>query len=359
MSKILVANVKVPFTYGGQDALVGTLVKELKNRLHEVDTVDLPFSPEPKECLLTQAALWRSLELEKVGGSNVDLLIATKFPSYYAKHPRKSLWLVHQYRAAYDLYGGRYSDLSDDPRDEQLRELIVRGDNEILSEFAYRAAISRNVADRLKRFNNLSAEVLYPPLPQGSAYQKGVYKDYILSVARICSIKRIDLAIKAMPIVHQHIKLKIVGAPDEPNIMDYLKNEIAKHHLQNRVEFLGRVGNKELIDLYANALAVYYAPFDEDYGYATLEAMASAKPLVTALDSGGVLEFVKNQENGLVAQPTTDSIGRAINRLVEDRDLAKRLGESGFNFIQTSQILEKGWDHIIERLLSPLGNYAN
>lgn len=106
MANILVLGVKVPFTSGGQEVLVKTLCQELRKRGHNTDTVELPFSVFPKESLLNQAALWRSLNLEECGGEKVDLVIATKFPSYYAKHPRKSLWLVHQHRAIYDLYGG-------------------------------------------------------------------------------------------------------------------------------------------------------------------------------------------------------------------------------------------------------------
>ncbi|NMC62715.1 MAG: glycosyltransferase, partial [SAR324 cluster bacterium] len=267
----------------------------------------------------------------------------------------KSLWLVHQHRSLYDLYGGRYSDISDDPRDEQLRRMLVEGDEKVIRECKFIAGISRNVVERLKMFNNIDGVALYPPLPLGNAYRCAKFEDYILSVGRLCAIKRVDLMIKALPIVHNSVKLKIVGTPDEPGVMDYYKNEIAKHHLWDRVEFLGRVDDEELIDLYSNALAVYYAPHNEDYGYVTLEAFASSKPVITAIDSGGVLEFVRNLENGLVVSADTDSIGHAVNNLVEDRDLARRLGDSGRKLIEDLRIHESGWDDTITALLSPLG----
>ena len=136
--------------------------------------------------------------------------------------------------------------------------------------------------------------------------------------------------------------------------MDYLHNEIAKHHLTERVEFHGRVSDQDLLDLYARSLAVYYAPHDEDYGYVTLEAMASSKPVVTAHDSGGVLEFVTHEQQGLVVEPTTDCIGHAVNRLVENREYAAQLGKNGRAFIDSAKMLESGWDQIISSLLSPL-----
>jgi len=356
MASILVLGVKVPFTTGGQEVLVQSLMKELRARDHEVDLVELPFTPSPKEKLLTQAAMWRAQDLSSFSGKPVDLVIATKFPSYYARHPRKSLWLVHQQRPLYDLYGTRYSDISDDPRDEALRRMLIDGDTRVIGECAFRSGISKNVVTRLQNYNGLSAEALYPPLPLAGKYRSEPVGNapYILSVGRICSIKRVDMMLKALPIIHPFVKLKVAGTADEPGIMDYLNNEIDKHHLWERVQFLGRVSDEELLSLYAQSLAVYYAPHNEDYGYVTLEAMASAKPVITAHDSGGVLEFVKDGENGLILDPTSDAIGHGINRLVEDRALAERLGKAGLRFIEESGLNHTGWDHVIDRLLSPL-----
>jgi len=359
MANILVLGVKVPFTVGGQDVLVSTLVRELRRRDHLVDTVELPYSSLPKEALLNQAAMWRSVSFEAFAGHDVDLIIATKFPSYFAKHRNKSLWLVHQHRPMYDLYGGRYSDISDDPRDEQLRRMIMEADTKVIGECAYVSGISKNVIDRLHKYNGIKGDVLYPPLAFGDRYRAAESEDYILSVGRICSIKRVDLMIKALPIVHNFVKLKVVGAPDEPHVMEYLKNEIDKHHLWDRVEFLGRVDDEALIELYSKAIAVFYAPHNEDYGYVTLEAMASSRPVLAATDSGGVLEFVRHEENGLVVEPTTDAMGHAANRLVEDRAYAKSLGLQGRSFIEASGMLSSGWDAIVNGLLSPLISLAS
>lgn len=354
MANILVLGAKVPFTRGGQELLVDGLVKELKVRGHTVDTIEIPFVPKSKPEILTQAAFWRAIDLEEIAGKKVDCVIATKFPTYYAKHSCKVLWLVHQHRPAYELYGTRFSDLSDDPRDEELRMMIAESDKKTIAECRYVGTISGTVTERLKKYLGLGSQVLYPPLPLGSKYRTGEYQDYILSVGRICTIKRVDMMIKALPVVHRFIKLKVVGLPDEAGVMEYLQNEIAKHHLSDRVEFLGRVSEQQLVDLYANALAVYYAPHDEDYGYVTLEAFASGKPVITAQDSGGVLEFVKDMENGLVLEPNSDAIGHGINRLVESRELAKTLGKAGHEWVISETDLASGWDSIIGRLLSPL-----
>jgi glycosyltransferase involved in cell wall biosynthesis len=353
MATILVLGVKVPFTSGGQEALVKSLVTALKERGHEADSVELPFALPTRQSLLQQISLWRGLDFESFAGKKVDLVIATKFPSYFARHPRKSLWLVHQHRPLYDLYGGNYSDFSDDPRDEVLRNAVSEADRAAIAECTVRAGISQNVVDRLETFCHINAACLYPPLPLGNRYQTLATESYILSVGRLCGIKRVDLLLKALPRIHEFVKLKIVGQPDEPGFLEYLQNEASKHHLWHRVEFLGRVDDETLIRLYAQARAVYYAPHNEDYGYVTLEAMASSKPVVTAHDSGGVLEFVRHEENGLVVEPTLDGISAGFNRLVENPEWAERLGQSGREHLD-SLSLSEGWDAIVSYLLQPL-----
>jgi glycosyltransferase involved in cell wall biosynthesis len=353
MARILVLGVKVPFSHGGQDVLVATLVKQLHVRGHQADTVSLPYNPLPKQHLVTQAALWRSLDLENFCGQEIDLVIATKFPSYYARHPRKSLWLVHQQRSIYELYGGQYSDIGDDPRDEAMRRMLFDGDTKVLSECVYRSSISKNVADRLQAFNGISSEVLYPPLPLGSQYRSEEAEPYVLSVGRICRIKRVDLMINALAQT-PGLSLKIVGGADEPDALEFFKGEVRKHGLESRVHFLGRVSDEELLSLYARSLAVFYAPFNEDYGYVTLEAMASGRPVITARDSGGTLEFVVDGENGYIVEPTPQAVAEACNRLAADRTLARRLGESGQRYIKDSGIAGAGWDRVIDGLLSPL-----
>lgn len=316
MANILVLGVKIPYTSGGQEILVRTLTNQLKAKGHLVDLVELPYSGNNREDIIYQSAIWRSLDLSNFGGNKVDLVIATKFPSYYVKHPKKSIWLVHQQRTIYDLYGSRFSDTSDAAGDESMRRLLVEGDQKVIGEAQYISGISNNVVKRLKYFNQIDSECLYPPLPMAGKYRTAPHEDFILSVGRLCTIKRVDLLIKSLPTVHKFIKLKIVGVADEPGIMEYFTNEIKKHHIQDRVEFLGRVSENDLLDLFSKALATYYAPHDEDYGFVSLESFASGRPVVSAVDSGGVLEFVRHEENGLVVEPTTQAMSDAFNRLV-------------------------------------------
>ena len=354
MANILVLGVKIPFVGGGQEALVRSLISELKKRGHRVDEISLPYSPFKKEEIFKYASMWRSLDLSKFCVFDVDLVIATKFPTFFAKHPRKSVWLVHQDRSCYDLYSTRYSAVLDNLEDEVYRELVYETDTNVIKESAYISAISKNVANRLEKFNGIKADVLYPPLTLGNRYYSKNQENYILSVGRICSIKRVDMLIEALPYIKSDVKLKIAGSFDEPQTQIFLENTIEKHNLSSRIEFLGRISDEELLENYANALSVYYAPLDEDYGYVTLEAFASKKPVITASDSGGSLEFVKDKENGLITEPTPIGIADAIKYLLENKDEAKKMGENGYKLVNDLGLLDSSWDNVINSLLSPL-----
>src|SRR4029079_1857891 len=138
---------------------------------YEVDTVSLPFNWSSRTQILKSALAWRMVDLTEVAGRRIDRVIVTRFPSYVVKHPDKVVWLTHQMRQVYDLFGTRYSDFTDAPRDRKVMEMLRAIDQRTLSEARGLSSISRNTAERLKRFNGLDATVLYPPPKLGDRYR--------------------------------------------------------------------------------------------------------------------------------------------------------------------------------------------
>jgi glycosyltransferase involved in cell wall biosynthesis len=341
--RILVADAHVPFVTGGAELHVRSLVDVLRHRGYEVDLVALPFRSQPKDELLAQAAAWRLLDLSSSNGQPVDLLIATRFPTYFARHPRKVAWVIHQHRAAYELSGTPYSDFEHTEADVGLRRKLFELDARMLGECRRVFANSNNTARRLQTFNGVPAEGLYHPPPHADRLRQGPYGDYVLVVGRIESVKRVNLAIAAMAHVPPPLKLIIAGDGSQRASAE---RAVAEHGLQDRVVFAGAIDGDELIEVYAGALAVVYAPFDEDYGYVTLEAFLCAKPVITATDSGGTLEFVVHDHNGFVCEPEPAAIGAAVARLAADRTRAAELGQAGLT--RARQIT---WDGVVERLL--------
>ena len=109
----------------------------------------MPFKWYPKEEILPHAAAWRLLDLSESNGRPIDLVIATKFPTYFVRHPNKVAWLIHQYRAAYELCGTPYSDFGHNERDVGLRDTLIRLDTEMLGECRRVFANAQNTANRV------------------------------------------------------------------------------------------------------------------------------------------------------------------------------------------------------------------
>lgn len=340
----LVCETQVPFVRGGAELLVEQLVSELRARGVEADRISVPFKWYPKEQILPHAAAWRLLDLSGSNHRDVDLVIATKFPTYFARHPKKVCWLVHQHRAAYELSGTIYSDFAHDELDVALRDRLMQLDEQMLSECAALYTISETVSARLRKYNGLESTPLYHPPMLAPRLRPGPYGNYLLSVARIEGNKRIDLAVRALAKLPPDLRLVIVGSGSHSELVEKLAED---RGVRDRVTFTGNVADDELVDLYRDALALIYVPFDEDYGLATLEAFLAEKPVITARDSGGTLEFVKDGDNGFIVEPEADAIAAAVRRLVEHRGLAKQLGEAGRELAARIS-----WDDVISRLLS-------
>ena len=347
MKTVLVCGVQAPFITGGAEILVSELRANLERRGFRADVVNVPFKWYPVSELVRQALAWRLLDVTESNGTVVDLVIPTKFPSFLVRHPRKVAWLFHQHREAYDLFGTRYCSFTDSDEDRQAREAIHAMDNAALGECRSIYTISKNVADRLGRYNGLPGTPLYPPPHHLGRYRHEPGGDFLFYAGRLDRLKRLDLAIDAMKRVRSGARLKIAGSGP---LLEELKKQIAGLGVSDRVELLGFVDADTLLDLYARCRAAYYAPLNEDYGYVTVEAFLSSKPVVTTTDAGGPLEFVTADETGVVAEPEPEAIADAIDRLWALPEARLReMGEAGRRRVEGIT-----WDHVIDRLTESL-----
>ena len=134
VSRVIVCEAQVPFVHGGAEVHVRELVRELRARGYTAELVSVPFKWYPKDEILPHAAAWRLLDLSESNGQPIDLVIASKFPTYFVRHPNKVAWLIHQYRAAYELCGTEYSDFQHIESDVNLRDRLIELDTEMLGE---------------------------------------------------------------------------------------------------------------------------------------------------------------------------------------------------------------------------------
>jgi len=340
---VVVCEAQVPFVHGGAELHVRGLVENLRRRGYRAERVSVPFKWYPKDELLTQIAAWRMIDISESNHERIDLAIGTKFPTYFVRHPNKITWLFHQYRAIYDLCGTPYSEFTHAEGDVRLRDRLIELDGNALRESRAIFSNARNTAERLSHYNGLKAEPLYHPPPLAGKLKTGSSGDYFLSVGRLEGNKRVDLIIRALQHVDRRWRLVVVGEGPLRRDLEALASGTG---VANRVTFAGGVDEAALVNLYAGAAAVVFPPYDEDYGYITLEACLSRKPVVTTSDAGGPLEFVSDGVTGLVAAPDPESLGAAMSRAVADAKRAAAMGDAGYERVRGIS-----WDDAIDKLI--------
>ncbi len=339
--RVAVCRPQVAFARGGTEIFTDRLVQELRVRGHEADLVTVPFKWYPGTRVLTQAFLWRLLDLDEAEGQPIDVVVATKFPSYLVRHRDKRVWLLHQFRQAYELDGTELAQFGAGVEERALRRKVQALDRVALHEATRLFATSRNVADRLESSTGLEAELLPHP-PQELEYRCEGYGDFLLSVNRLDRAKRIDLLLEAAAL---DPSLEVVIAGDGPD-RARLEELARARGLDGRARFAGRVSEAELADLYGRCLAVYYAPVDEDFGMVPYEAFLSEKPVLTTTDAGGPLEIVADGRTGLVVAPDAAELARAAVWLRAHREEAASLGRAG-----QALAVQVTWDRAIATLL--------
>lgn len=341
--KVVVLQSQVPFVRGGAELLVENLTKQLRQRNFDAEIVSIPFKWYPNQTLLDQFLMWRLADLTQSNGSPIDLVIANKVPNYMAKHPNKVIWLMHQFRAAYDLADNVMAGgLNTIPGGLETKKAVIRMDNIGISEAKHIYTISKTTTNRLNKYNNISSTPLYHPPALEGKYYADRYEDYILSVGRLDSSKRVDLLIRALQYCDRQVRAVIAGTGPIQKDLEKLSDSLG---VRDRVTFLGFVPDQELLKLYANSLAICFPPIDEDYGYITLEAFLSKKPVITCHDSGGVLEFVKHEKSGFICAVEPKEIGAACNAFYHNKSLAREYGAAGFETVKDIK-----WDHVIDEL---------
>jgi glycosyltransferase involved in cell wall biosynthesis len=346
--RVLVATTATPFVRGGAEIHAEELVRAVRERGHQAELIAIPFKWYPPERILDQILACRLFDLTESDGFKIDRLIGLKFPAYLIPHPSKVLWILHQHRPAYDLWEHSLGDLVNYPDGAQVRDAIQQADQAFIPEARALFANSCTVADRLKKYCGLHALPLYHPPRDADGFYAGRAEEYLFFPSRLTPNKRQHLVLEALAQTRNPVRVRFASSSDHATYAAELQSLVHRLGLEQRVEFLGDVDEIAKRDLYAHARGILYPPVDEDYGYVTLEAMLSAKPVITCSDSGGPLEFVRNEGTGLIAAPTAQALALAMDAFWEDAPRAAAMGEVGRQLYDS---LDISWDHVVERLL--------
>jgi len=345
--RVLIATAHVPFVRGGAEMLADELRRALLAAGHEAEMVRLPFKWYPPERMIDQVMAARLFDLSASSGVAVDRVIGLRFPAYFVPHANKVLWILHQYRTAYDLWGGELCDLMAYPNGAEVRDAIRAADSAFLPEARALYTISENVANRLRRFNALEAQTLYHPPPGAEFFRTAPAEDFLYLPSRINRTKRQFLLVEALALCKEPVRLRLSGLADDPGYEREIGDRVRKLGLADRIDWLPAVDDEEKREHYARCLGVVFTPVDEDYGYVTLEAMLARKPVITCSDSGGPAEFVRDGRTGLVVDAAPETIAEAMDRLWRDRTQAARWGQAGRERYDQLKI---SWNRVVTTL---------
>src|SRR5271169_2647468 len=124
--RALIVNNAAPFIRGGAEQLADQLVLRLNaTKGVEAELLRIPFRWEPADCIVEQILLNFNLRIDQA-----DRIIALKFPAYLIPHHCKILWLLHQFRQAYDLYESGMSHLCGHESGERIVQLVRNADRQ-------------------------------------------------------------------------------------------------------------------------------------------------------------------------------------------------------------------------------------
>lgn len=345
MKTIAVVTSAPLFVEGGHLVIARSLVQALREQGHEATLVLTPQNRFGR-----QGAAYLATWLTDVGlGEHnrvVDQVISLRYPSYAVRHPDHVVWLNHTMREYYDQWGTFREKLSWKGRIKEgtRRRLIHAADRYLLTKNVRKVYTqSRTISARLERWGGIPSEPLYPPPPQ-RAYRCEGYGDYIFAISRLAPLKRLSLLIEALANPEAAgIRCVIAGEGEEHTVLEHA---IMTRGLSSRVKLIGRIDDRQMLDHLAKCRAVCFPPYDEDYGFVTVEAFASRKAIVTCSDSGGPAELVLDDVNGTVCAPRPETLAVALRELMDDPAKAERLGQAGLE-----RVSEMTWSRAVERLL--------
>lgn len=343
--KIALCSSFVPFVYGGARNIVEWLETQLREAGHQTERIYLPHVDAP-DLLFNQMAAYRWVDLECA-----DRVICFRPPAHFIPHPNKVLWFIHHIRSFYDLWDSPYRGFPDDAHHRSIRDSLRAADTRALHEAKAVFTNSRVVGDRLRQYNGVDSQVLYPPIQAPERFHCRGFNDEIVYVCRIEHHKRQHLLVEAMRHTRTPVRLRLCGSSVGPEYLAELQALVVRHNLHERVALESSwISEQRKSDLLADCLAAAYLPLDEDsYGYPSLEASHSGKPVLTTTDSGGVLELVQDGRNGLVAEPRPEALAHAMDRLFTDRDETRSMGRQAQRRLHELGI---EWPTVLDRLLA-------
>ena len=323
---------------GGAEAFYAGLVGGLRSVGVDAHQVDVRIDESTFDAVLASYKRCYDLDLREY-----DLVISTKAPTYAVRHPRHISYLVHTLRVFYDRFASEFGEGNEKCRSQRAQihalDKAALHPSRVRRHFTIGHTNYRRLIDADSFWSSIHYEVLHPAAAV-AGFKPPRPGQYFFLPGRLHRWKRADLVIRAMQRLNRDIPLKIAGTGEDERRLRALAGD------DRRIQFLGRVSDEQLVDLFAGAVAVPFVPVQEDYGLVMVEAFKSRKPVVTCRDSGEPVYFVKHGVNGLVVEPDADALSAAFEYVLDHPKRAAEMGNNGFRTVSHIK-----WESIASTLL--------
>lgn len=333
-----------PFVRGGHLVIAEETIVALRAAGHDAELFQTPTNRFGRQFDAYRATALTDVS-EGGDGVRIDRIVTLRYPAFALRHPSHVCWLTHTMREYYDLWESTIRPFRWRGRiKETLRRSWIHAlDRRLLTRNVNRLyTISRTVTERLRDHIGVDSVPLYPPAPE-RAYRCDAYEPFVFGVSRLHELKRFDILIRAMREV-RGLRAVIAGDGEARDQLQALARETG---VDDRVTFAGPMDEAGKLDHLARCRAVFFAPRNEDYGFVTLEAMSSGKPVLTSVDSGGPTELVVNGVNGWILDGVP-AFSRRLQALADDRASAEGLRHA---CIETAT--RHRWSDVAAQLAAP------
>ena len=342
--KIVIFSTIEPFIQGGAKKQFQILYTILKEKYPNTDLYFIPSNYELKE-IFKQIIAIRQLSI------HCDLIITSRPLSYAIKHPNKILWFMHHIPYFYEFSNTKLNPYLKYLDFDNIKKEFIRLDTFLITESKKIFAVSNFVKNKLKNYNKIESQILYPALKDTDKFYHQSYQDYFFLPSYITYTKRQHLIIESLLYTQNPVKLILAGQIDKKYLKKYIKPLLKYSKIKQNLKIIDKFIEPEKYSYYANCLGVIFTPINEAFGYVTIESFLSRKPVITTIDSGGPQELVINNYNGIVTTPNPKEIATILDTLYENRKLTENLGKNAYQFALENFNYQKLKNTIFKNLL--------
>jgi glycosyltransferase involved in cell wall biosynthesis len=178
----------------------------------------------------------------------------------------------------------------------------------------------------------------------------------ILFFGRLHEIKGIEHLLRAFQkIAQKFTNTYLIFAGADTGYLDKINQFKTENQLNSRILYYGLADNTVKIQVLSDANLYVLPSYSESFSIATIEAMAASLPIVVS-DFTGLSKLIRENNTGLIAEINADSLAENIEKLLNNPDLALKMGQRGREFVKNNLTIEKVAKPLMDEVSTQLNN---